>query len=315
MARPLRIEYEGAYYHVTSRGNERKKIFKSDRDREKFIDYLKSATERYSAVIHVYCLMDNHYHLLIQTPAGNLSQIMRHINGAYTTYYNIKRKRCGHLLQGRYKAILIEADAYALELSRYIHLNPVRAGMSETPEGYKWTSYQSYININKKPEWLYADFILGLFSGRAPEARKQYRKFVESMVGMEIESPFQNIFASTILGSSDFINEISSKYLGNKKSDRDLPDLKMFYDKPDIRWITECVEKEIDEDPILLKRVQLYICHQYSGQKLKDIGQHFGIGESGVSQASRRVAKQIEKDKKLGKKIERIHSRLKLSRV
>jgi putative transposase len=129
MARPLRIEFPGAFYHVTSRGNERKAVFKSLRDREKFLSYLESATERYGAAIHVYCLMDNHYHLLLETPSGHLSKIMQHINGAYTTYFNTKRERPGHLFQGRYKAILVDADEYAKELSRYIHLNPVRAAI------------------------------------------------------------------------------------------------------------------------------------------------------------------------------------------
>ncbi len=108
MARPLRINYPGAFYHVTSRGNEQKKIFKNRRDREKFLEYLSSATKRYDAVIHVFCLMDNHYHLLLETPSGNLPQIMRHINAAYTTYFNVKRDRSGHLFQGRYKAILVD---------------------------------------------------------------------------------------------------------------------------------------------------------------------------------------------------------------
>ena len=124
MARPLRIEYPGAFYHALSRGNEQKDIFKSMSDREKFLTYLASATERYNAVFHAYCLMSNHYHLMVETPLGNLSQIMKHINCSYTTYFNIKHNRAGHLLQGRYKAILVEADAYAAELSRYIHLNP-----------------------------------------------------------------------------------------------------------------------------------------------------------------------------------------------
>ena len=129
MARPLRITYPGASYHITSRGNERKDVFKSKRDREKFLEYLESASQRYDAVVHAYCLMGNHYHLLMETPSGNLPQIMRHINGAYTTYFNVKRQRSGHLFQGRYKAILIEADTYLLELSRYIHINrPERIG-------------------------------------------------------------------------------------------------------------------------------------------------------------------------------------------
>ena len=115
MGRPLRIEYSGAWYHVTSRGNEHKEVFKSRADREKFLSYLESASVRYGAVIHAFCLMSNHYHLLLETPSGNLSQIMRHINGAYTNYFNAKRKRAGHLFQGRYKAILVEADQYATE--------------------------------------------------------------------------------------------------------------------------------------------------------------------------------------------------------
>ncbi len=118
MGRPLRIEYPGAFYHVTARGNEQREIYKSIADRERFLDYLASATERYGAVVHVWCLMTNHYHLLLEAPAGNLSQIMRHINGAYTNYFNTKRRRSGHLFQGRYKAILVERDAYAMELSR-----------------------------------------------------------------------------------------------------------------------------------------------------------------------------------------------------
>ncbi|MEA1933815.1 MAG: transposase, partial [Thermodesulfobacteriota bacterium] len=113
MARPLRIQYSGAFYHITSRGNERLDVFRSKADREKFLSYLATATERYHTRIHVYCLMSNHYHILLETPEGNLSQIMRHINGAYTTYFNTKRKRSGHLFQGRYKAVLVEADEYA----------------------------------------------------------------------------------------------------------------------------------------------------------------------------------------------------------
>ncbi len=140
MARPLRLQYPGACYHVTSRGNEKKPIFRNQKDREKFLAYLESAVVRYEAIIHVWCLMGNHYHLFLETPTGNLSQIMRHINGAYTTYFDVKWKRTGHLFQGRYKAILVEADQYATELSRYIHLNPVRAGIVDTPEGYFWSS-------------------------------------------------------------------------------------------------------------------------------------------------------------------------------
>ena len=163
MAGALKITFPGAFYYVTSRGNERKNVFKSKADGLKFLEYLESATLRYEAVIHTYCLMDTHYHLLLETPSGNLPQIMRHINGAYTTYFNVKRARSGHLFQGRYKAILVGIDEYAKALSRYIHLNPVRAKIVETPEEYAWSSYRSYIGKQKPAKWLYRDFILGYF--------------------------------------------------------------------------------------------------------------------------------------------------------
>ena len=175
MARQLRIEFPGAFYHVTARGNERKAVFKSIKDREKFLSYLESASNRYGAVIHAYCLMDNHYHILIETPLGNLSKIMQHINSAYTTYFNIKRKRSGHLFQGRYKSILVEVDEYAKELSRYIHLSPVRAKMVKTPEEYQWSSYSYYADKKKTPEWLYRDFILGYFGKRLSASQKNYK--------------------------------------------------------------------------------------------------------------------------------------------
>ena len=131
MARPLRIEYPGAFYHITARGNEKKPIFLTDEDRKKFLSLLESAVERYKAMVHCYVLVDNHYHLLLETPQANLSAVVHYINGSYTSYFNNKHDRCGHLFQGRYKAILVDKDTYAVELSRYIHLNPVRAGLGE----------------------------------------------------------------------------------------------------------------------------------------------------------------------------------------
>ncbi|MGA2151441.1 MAG: transposase, partial [Geobacteraceae bacterium] len=174
MGRPLRITYAGAHYHVTSRGSEQKDIFKSRRDREKFLSYLESSVTRYGAAIHAYCLMTNHYHLLLETPVGNLPEIMRHINGAYTNYYNTKRKRSGHLFQGRYKAILIEADEYLMELSRYIHLNPVRCGIVEKPEAHPWSSYNDYIGARPAPGWLRMDMLSAHFGDC-----KKHRQFVE----------------------------------------------------------------------------------------------------------------------------------------
>jgi len=160
MSRPLRISYPGAFYHVTSRGNERRPIFQTRRDFERFIGYFESATERYGARVHCFCLMTNHYHLLLETPRANLEAILHHLNTSYTNYFNKKRGRSGHLFQGRYKAILVEKDSYALELSRYIHLNPMRAQMVGDPSEYPWSSYLAYIGRERRWRWLCKDFIL-----------------------------------------------------------------------------------------------------------------------------------------------------------
>ncbi len=140
MARPLRIEYAGAFYHVTARGNDRKKIFFTQRDYARFKEYLSIARERFGSVLHAYVLMGNHYHLLLETPEGNLVQVMHYLNGSYTTYINVKRKRSGHLFKGRDNSIVIDKDSYLLTLSRYIHLTPVRAKIKERPADYPHSS-------------------------------------------------------------------------------------------------------------------------------------------------------------------------------
>jgi putative transposase len=315
MARPLRINYPGAFYHVTSRGNDRKNVFKSERDREKFIEYLDSATQRYDAVIHAFCLMDNHYHFLLETPSGNLPQIMRHINGAYTTYFNVKRARSGHLFQGRYKAILVEIDEYAKELSRYIHLNPVRAKMAKTPEEYKWSSYQFYIGAQKPPDWLYRNFILGYFGNKVSIAQKEYRKFVSILVSEKYSSPLDEVVGSTLLGSPGFISFIKDNFLSGKKPDKDLPALKGLIEKASMKDIFDEVEAVLGKQPVLARSVKMFLCQRYTGEKLKDIGTHFGIGESGVSHASRRVVDKTRNDKKLKTKIAKIERKLNLSRM
>src|SRR3990170_8349518 len=149
MARPLRIEFEGAFYHITSRGNLRDRIFFDDKDRETFLEILRRTKERYGYLLHAYALMGNHYHLLIETPKANISQIMQNINTSYTVYVNRKYQRSGHLFQGRFKGIIVDKDEYLIALSRYIHLNPVRAKIVQKLEDYKWTSYKAFIGIGK----------------------------------------------------------------------------------------------------------------------------------------------------------------------
>ncbi len=307
MGRPLRIEYPGALYHITSRGNERKDIFIDDKDRIRFLEMLSDYHDRYGIILHSCVLMNNH-HLLLETPMGNLSQIMRHINGAYTTYYNTKRKRAGHLFQGRYKAILVEADEYKGELSGYIHLNPVRAAITGRPEEYQWSSYQYYIGKKKAPKWLTMDFLLGYFGKDKTARQKKYSEFVNAQIDKEYDSPLRKTVASTILGGTLFVNEIKDKYLSGKKKDRNLPALRELT-KTKIEEIIRWVEAALGKNEVLSKKAAIYLCHRSSGRTLREIGRHFGIGESAVSQTSRRFTALLDKDKKLNKKIKDICDR------
>jgi hypothetical protein len=242
----------------------------------------------------------------METPEGNLSQIMRHINGAYTTYFNVKRKRAGHLFQGRYKAILVEADEYAAELSRYIHLNPVRAGITARPEAYQWSSYRVYIGENEAIDWLKTEFILGYFGGKAPTAHDNYRKFVEDLLDDEYDSPLKATVASTVLGSEEFVKGISEKRLGEKRAERNVPAVKALATRPSMDEIIEKIKAELVESAELIKNMCIYSCQKYSGAKLKEIGERFGISDAAVSQASRRMVLRAEKDQQLKKMLSRV---------
>jgi REP element-mobilizing transposase RayT len=313
MARPLRIIFPGAFYHITARGNERKAIFKSKRDCEKFLEYLETASERYHAVIHAFCMMDNHYHLLLETPSGNLSQIMRHINGAYTTYFNVKRARSGHLFQGRYKAILVERDEYAKELSRYIHLNPVRAKRVEAPEDYLWSSYNFYIGKKKSPEWLRREFILDYFGSKASASEKEYRKFVQSLLGQQYDNPLRDVVGLVLLGSQDFINFIKQKFISSREPDKDLPTLRQLVPRVSMEVVFAEVDAVFVQAPAFSRNLKIYLCHRYTGEKLKSIGNHFGISESAVSHAASRAREQIELDRKLKKRVLTIEKKLRIA--
>ena len=188
MARPVRIEFPGALYHITSRGDGREDIYLDDDDRLDFIEVLEQVCFRFNWVCHSYCLMTNHYHLLIETPEGNLSQGMRQLNGVYMQNFNRHHSRVGHVFQGRYKAILVEKEAYLLELCRYIVLNPVRAEMVHKANDWPWSSYHSTIGNKPRPEWLGVDWILSHFSDNKGKAVKAYRDFVAA--GKDQPSPW-----------------------------------------------------------------------------------------------------------------------------
>jgi REP element-mobilizing transposase RayT len=208
VARPLRIEFTGALYHLTSRGDRREAIYEDDEDRKRFLDTVAEVAERYNWVCHAYCLMTNHYHLVAETVEGNLSQGMRHLNGVYTQASNRRHGRTGHLFQGRFKGIIVDRDAYLLELTRYVVLNPVRAGIVDAPHEWPWSSYQAMIGTAPTPNWLAVDGVLSQFGSSREEARQRYRAFVYEGMGQNI---WQTLRQQIYLGDDAFVTRVQSK--------------------------------------------------------------------------------------------------------
>lgn len=208
MARPLRIEYPGAVYHVTSRGNRRDGIYLDDPDRRSFLGLLAQALGRFRARCCAYCLMGNHYHLVLETPEGNLSGIMRQLNGVYTQEFNRKYGKCGHLFQGRYGAVLVKRDSHLLEACRYVVLNPVRAGLAAAPGEWAWSSFRAAAGLEKAAPWLSVDWLLGQFSGDARDAREKFIRFVEEGIGKSI---WDGLRHGMVLGDELFEAECLSR--------------------------------------------------------------------------------------------------------
>ncbi len=219
MARPLRIEYPGAVYHVTSRGNEKKAVYKDDRDRETFLSTLARVNERYHWLCHAYCLMDNHFHLVVETPDGNLSMGMRQLNGVYTQAFNKQHQRSGHLFQGRYKAILIQKDSHLLEVCRYVVLNPVRARRVKDPGQWPWSSFSATAGRERPPACLTTNWVLSQFSGKREKAEREYRRFVVS--GIRKGSIWGEVKGQAILGDDEFVGSIADQL----ERQKDVPEI------------------------------------------------------------------------------------------
>ena len=215
MPRPPRIEYPGALYHVTSRGNKKETIFKTDEDRLLFLNFLYTNTRSFDWVCHAYCLMDNHYHLLIETRNPNLSIGMRQLNGNYTRNYNTRHDTIGHLFQGRFKAFILEKEAYFLEVARYIVLNPVRAGMVIHPSEWDWSSYNATVTGSGAQQCLDSAFLLSLFSSNLSEARRRYGCFIQDGIGHL--SPFTQVQHGVILGTSQFVTEMLGRIVSGRE--------------------------------------------------------------------------------------------------
>ena len=282
MARPLRIEFPGAVYHVTSRGNAKQAIFFDDEDRGRFFDVLAIVGERFNWLCHAYCLMENHYHLLIETPNGNLSKGMRELNGVYTQGVNQRYRRVGHLFQGRYKAIIVEKDNHLMSLCRYVVLNPVRIGLIAMPEQWRWSSYRATIGIVKRPSFLTIDWILSQFNGRKRVAMERYRRFV--MEGIDKESPWGTLKGQIFYGTDEFIKHLSG-LLDEKGDTKEVPKLQRYAARSSL---SELFKGKGEKDRKVKDKTiyAAYVRHCYT---MKEIAEHLGFHYATISRAMKRV--------------------------
>jgi REP element-mobilizing transposase RayT len=270
MARPLRLEFPGGVYHLTSRGNARQKIFFTDADRELYLSTLAGVIRRYRWICHAYCLMANHYHLLIETPKANLSIGMRQLNGIYTQSFNRRHQRVGHLFQGRFKAILVEKEAHLLELCRYVVLNPVRVRGGASAQSWKWSSYRATAGLSSVPEFLSTDWILEQFGKTQSRARQHYREFVRD--GMA-SRPWDDLKGQIYLGSQGFIE----KHASGKENLKEIPRAQLRAAKPSLIQI-------------FARRGEKGIAEAYEqGYRLSEIAAHLGIHYATVSRRLKRM--------------------------
>lgn len=271
MARPLRLELAGGLYHVTSRGDRRENIYENDEDREKWLDNLGNTCRRFNWRCHAYCLMDNHYHIVIETAEPNLSKGMRQLNGVYTQFYNRQHGRVGHVFQGRYKGILVERDEYLLELARYVVLNPIRARMVKNIKDWKWSSFNAIIGKGTAQSWLETGWILGQFSKQRKRAIEKYVDFVREGVG---QPPiWGNLQNQIFLGSEKFINNIQNQ-MTEKETLSEVPRLQRRIVPKPLEYYDNTYH---DQKKAILN------AYLSGGYTLKEIGDYYGKHYSTIS--------------------------------
>ncbi len=307
MARQLRIQYPGAFYHITCRGNERKKIFLDSDDRDRFIELLKESLRIYHVILYVYIQMDNHFHLVLQTKRANLSEFMRRFNICYTGWFNYHHKTCGHLYQGRYKALLVDADNYLLELSRYVHLNPVRVGRLcgcgyrekwQYLIKYKWSSLAGYLNAKRAVDFVDYDMVLKTIGGR-----RSYQQFLSDGVRKDLDDILENVKYQTILGDNDFVTLVKNKYFksGSLREQPAYRGMVVKLIKPEV--VIACCAEVLGADLAQLKArsgdgilrgIVAEMLYRYSGITQREIGELLGgIEYTAVNMLRRRLQKKL----------------------
>lgn len=314
MARQLRIQYPGAVYHITCRGNARQDIYKDDKDRKSFLEILKESQKIYGIKIYSYVLMSNHYHLLLETPKGNISDYMRHLNMRYTSHYNRRHKKVGHLYQGRFKGILVERDTYLSVLSRYIHLNPVKIkSMSRMSyeeklkylRKYRWSSLPGYINRRRKQEFVDYDLVLEEYGGDNEEGHRAYRQMISIDITGDMDVKNQ-IVGQSILGRPEFVEQVVDKYVKRDSDRRETPSLRELHGLKMQVAIIKLIEVETGKslEEIMLRKgmernMLMDLLYREGGLSNVEIGKLMGIDYSTVSLGRSYLRRRVKKDKKI----------------
>lgn len=275
MARPLRVEFPGALYHVMARGNARQSIVADDSDRRRLLATVGEVVEKHNVLCHAYCLMNNHYHLLLETPDGNLSHAMRDIGGRYTQQFNRRHRRVGHLFQGRYKAILVEKESFLLELARYIVLNPVRSGLCRSAGMYPWSSYRATVGRTNVPRWLTIDSVLGRFGEIQHASQRRYAAFVGANRG--VDRALQPEQSQVLLGRPEFIERMAD-HLHRHRRDTDIPRAQRFADRPSLAGLFG--DTPLSRSARNARIVQA--CNRH-GYRQREVARFLGLGEATIS--------------------------------
>jgi REP element-mobilizing transposase RayT/DNA-directed RNA polymerase specialized sigma24 family protein len=283
MARPLRIEFPGAVYHVTSRGDRGEPIFVDDEDRHALLGVVAQALSRFDAEALSYCLMSNHYHFVLHTRQANLSLLMRHINGVYTQTFNRRHDKVGHLFQGRFKAILVDRDAYLLEVCRYVDLNPVRARLVKKPEAWAWSSYRSHVGQTAAPTWLDTEGLHGYLLGRPVRTPVDRRRAADRYARLVASVPDASLWDSALrqqiyLGDEAFVERMQALAEPRNSTDNDIPKIQRRKSRTLAQWLQSCENRE----------QALYHAHTHSAMTMSAIARELGLS---ISRVSRLIAR------------------------
>jgi REP element-mobilizing transposase RayT len=305
------VEYEDAVYHITARGNEQKAIYRDDTDRQVFLDTLAQACEQFGVVVHVYCLMPNHYHLVLQTPQANLSQAMGWIQTTYSIRFNRRHRRSGHLFQGRFKAHVVEADAYARRLAVYIHLNPVRPADKRQAipsehrkllEGFPWSSHRAYAGCcraSEIPKWLSLEW-LWYFGGSRSAAQRQYRRQIAGSFGRYVPDPLEAAQEGLMLGSEQLWEKVKA-CVARSSGQEEIVWSRRASREERQRLVEQLLQKQTD------RRIQIWARVRLAGQRLVDVAARYGFRDgSGVHRVVSRLEALSRQDVAVGLKLKEL---------